>query len=66
MLTPIGTYNGVAVCKCVENCDFKASWEAAGKPTHFDSEMVLNRDYMPSEGELSLFKFLRTKYCLNR
>ena len=45
MLTPIGTYNGVAVCKCVENCDFKASWVAAGRPTHFDSEMVLNRDY---------------------
>jgi len=66
MLTPIGTYNGVAVCKCVGNCDFKASWEAADKPTHFDSEMVLNRYYKPSEGELSLYKFLHTKYCLNR
>lgn len=66
MITPIGTYNGVAVCKCVANCDFKTSWEVAGKPTHFDSEMVLNRDYMPSEGELSLYNFLHTKYCLYR
>lgn len=66
MLTPIGTYNGAAVCKCVANCDFKASWEAAGKPTHFPSEMVLNRHYTPSTNELSLYKFLRTKYCLNR
>ena len=66
MITPIGTYNGVAVCKCVANCDFKTSWEAAGKPTHLPSEMVLNREYVPSTDELPLYKFVRTSYCLNR
>jgi len=66
LVIEIGTYSGVAVCKCKEKCDFKDAWEAAGKPTHFPSEIVLNRDYTPSEGELSLYKFLRTKYCLNR
>lgn len=66
MLTPIGTYNGVAVCKCKEKCDFKDAWELAGKPTHFPSEMVLNRDYMPSEDDLLLYNFTRTSYCLNR
>ena len=66
MLTPIGTYNGAAVCKCVANCDFKASWEAAGKPTHFPSEMVSNRNYTPSEKDWALYNFTRTTYCLNR
>ena len=26
MLTPIGTYNGFAVSKCVGNCDFRRFW----------------------------------------
>jgi len=50
----IATCDGMGVYRCVGNCNFKYALELAGKPTHFLSEMVLNRDYTPSEGELSL------------
>lgn len=36
------------------------------KPKRFPAEMVLKRDYKPSEGGLELFNFTRTTYCLNR
>lgn len=65
-MIPIGTYNGEGVCRCVVSCDFNDAWINAGKPTHFPSEMVLNRNYVPSKDELPLFKFVRTRYCLNR
>jgi hypothetical protein len=65
-ITPIGTYNGESVCKCISNCSFKSAWEKAGKPTHFPAEMALNRFYSPPDDLKDLYDFTRTKHCLNR
>jgi len=59
-------YNESTICKCVEKCDFKDAWVAADCPTHYPSEMVLNRNYMPSKKDWALYNFTRTQYCLNR
>ena len=61
----IALYNSDNICRCPEStsCDFRNAWIDAGKPTHYPSEMVLDRNYVPSTDELPLYKFTRTTYC---